>query len=182
MLSRLEDARLVAVVGASGSGKSSLVRAGLLPVIREGFLLGTPDWQIVAAKPGDDPFGKLASELARGAPSAAPAAELQKLLQRPDRGLLRRARGRRNRPGDTGAGGDGPVRRALRVPAVRPPPQDAAARDQAAAFVALLLRTAAEPDGRVRLVLTCARISSAIAKPSYGLPEAVMAANSWCRG
>ena len=36
MLRQLEDDRLMAVVGSSGSGKSSLVRAGLLPAIREG--------------------------------------------------------------------------------------------------------------------------------------------------
>ena len=44
MLHQLEDHRFVAVVGSSGCGKSSLVRAGLLPVIHEGFLLGTSDW------------------------------------------------------------------------------------------------------------------------------------------
>ena len=40
MLTRLEDHRFLAVVGASGSGKSSLVRAGLLPRLEEGLLLG----------------------------------------------------------------------------------------------------------------------------------------------
>ena len=43
MLTRIEnqpDFRFLAVIGASGSGKSSLVRAGLLPALAQGFLLG----------------------------------------------------------------------------------------------------------------------------------------------
>src|SRR5215469_5968724 len=46
ILRQLEDHRFVAVVGSSGSGKSSIVRAGLLPAVREGFLFGTTDWLI----------------------------------------------------------------------------------------------------------------------------------------
>ena len=36
MLARLEENRFLAVVGSSGSGKSSLVRAGLLPILEKG--------------------------------------------------------------------------------------------------------------------------------------------------
>ncbi len=65
MLSRLETNRFVAVVGASGCGKSSLVRAGLLPAIADGFLMGaTNDWRFVIARPGDAPFANLAQALA----------------------------------------------------------------------------------------------------------------------
>ena len=45
--SLLEQQRFMAVVGASGSGKSSLVRAGLLPAIRDGFVA-------VDSDPSDD--------------------------------------------------------------------------------------------------------------------------------
>jgi hypothetical protein len=63
MLERLEENRFLAVVGSSGSGKSSLVRAGLLPVLGQGYLLdaGT-DWNFVVMRPGSDPFGNLAQE------------------------------------------------------------------------------------------------------------------------
>jgi WD40 repeat protein len=47
---------LVAVVGASGSGKSSLVRAGLVPELRRGVLPGSDEWAIITMKPGLDPF------------------------------------------------------------------------------------------------------------------------------
>jgi hypothetical protein len=39
------------VVGASGSGKSSLVRAGLLPALRAGAVLGSADWEVVVTTP-----------------------------------------------------------------------------------------------------------------------------------
>ena len=63
MLRQLEDHRFVAVVGSSGSGKSSLVRAGLLPAVHEGFLLGTTDWCTLVIKPGHQPYHRLARAL-----------------------------------------------------------------------------------------------------------------------
>jgi|CXWL01.1.fsa_nt_gi tetratricopeptide (TPR) repeat protein len=65
MLTRLEtqpDFRFLAVIGASGSGKSSLVRAGLLPALSQGFLLGVPAaWKFVTARPGNAPLRSLAN-------------------------------------------------------------------------------------------------------------------------
>ena len=49
-----------AVIGASGSGKSSLVFAGLVPRLR-----GEGDWEIVCVRPKTDPFGQLAAGLIR---------------------------------------------------------------------------------------------------------------------
>ena len=52
VLSRLGRRRLVAVVGMSGSGKSSLVRAGLLPALDRGYLPSAgSSWQISIARP-----------------------------------------------------------------------------------------------------------------------------------
>jgi energy-coupling factor transporter ATP-binding protein EcfA2 len=51
---------LVAVVGASGSGKSSVVRAGLIPRIRESK---SPIWEIGTLVPTDRPFTALAATL-----------------------------------------------------------------------------------------------------------------------
>ena len=63
MLGRLEDSQFLAVVGGSGSGKSSLVRAGLLPVLKQGYLSDVgANWKFIVMKPGGDPFGNLASE------------------------------------------------------------------------------------------------------------------------
>ena len=65
--------RFVAVVGASGSGKSSLIRAGLLPVLTAGA------WAVVEAGPlAPDPTEQLAT--AKVQLAAAPASERQLLV------------------------------------------------------------------------------------------------------
>jgi DNA-binding SARP family transcriptional activator/ABC-type glycerol-3-phosphate transport system substrate-binding protein len=55
--------RFVALVGPSGSGKSSVVKAGLLPAVRGGALPGSADWFVVQMVPGDHPFEQLAVAL-----------------------------------------------------------------------------------------------------------------------
>lgn len=51
LVARLVDARFLAVVGASGSGKSSVVRAGLVAAIRTGTLPGSDRWRTVLTSP-----------------------------------------------------------------------------------------------------------------------------------
>lgn len=64
MLERLEERRFLAVVGASGCGKSSLVSAGLLPALEKGYLMDAlPHWRMVVLRPGDAPMRNLASAL-----------------------------------------------------------------------------------------------------------------------
>jgi WD40 repeat protein/DNA-binding winged helix-turn-helix (wHTH) protein len=63
LIEKLRNSRFLAVVGASGSGKSSLVQAGLVPVIRKGGLLGSQTWTIRVLKPGRDPLRELAIHL-----------------------------------------------------------------------------------------------------------------------
>ncbi len=64
LLNRLRSSRFLAVVGTSGSGKSSLVRAGLLPGLHAGFMdrAGTR-WRIADTRPGGNPIGRLAAAL-----------------------------------------------------------------------------------------------------------------------
>jgi hypothetical protein len=57
--------RLVLVAGGSGSGKSSLVRAGLLPRVRGGGVGGSAAWFVAAMVPGASPFQELAECLRR---------------------------------------------------------------------------------------------------------------------
>lgn len=69
MLSRLESQRLLTVIGASGCGKSSLVRAGLLPALEEGFLFGGgSQWRFAVLRPGDQPHHNLALALGEALP------------------------------------------------------------------------------------------------------------------
>ena len=65
LLARLGARPFLAVVGPSGSGKSSLVRAGLIPTVTRGYLGGVESvWRIAVMRPGFDPYGELARELA----------------------------------------------------------------------------------------------------------------------
>ncbi len=51
--------RFLAVVGPSGSGKSSVVRAGLFPALHRGEVPGSADWHLLTFRPGNDPFAAL---------------------------------------------------------------------------------------------------------------------------
>jgi WD40 repeat protein/serine/threonine protein kinase len=56
-----EYSRFLAVVGPSGSGKSSVVRAGLIPLLRQGGILGSEDWYYNEFTPGTAPFEELST-------------------------------------------------------------------------------------------------------------------------
>ncbi len=57
--------RLIALVGASGSGKSSVVRAGLVPALAKGAIEGSDEWLIASMVPGAHPFAELEAALLR---------------------------------------------------------------------------------------------------------------------
>ncbi|MBD0329418.1 MAG: AAA family ATPase [Thermoleophilia bacterium] len=59
LAARTVGAGLLAVVGASGSGKSSLVAAGLVPSLRAGLLPGSERWTPVTIRPGAHPLREL---------------------------------------------------------------------------------------------------------------------------
>ena len=65
LVARLVGAPLLAVVGPSGSGKSSVVRAGLLPALASGVLPGSESWTQVVIRPGEHPREELAAVAAR---------------------------------------------------------------------------------------------------------------------
>jgi WD40 repeat protein/serine/threonine protein kinase len=81
-----DGSRFLAVVGPSGSGKSSLVLAGLLPALRTGAVLGSDRWFMLYMRPGTHPFEELASALVRIA--VDDPADLIELLERDDLGLV----------------------------------------------------------------------------------------------
>jgi WD40 repeat protein/transcriptional regulator with XRE-family HTH domain len=69
---RAADGGLVVVTGASGSGKSSLLRAGLLPILAQGQQIpGSDRWPRLVMTPTKDPLTELAARLAAvGGPDA----------------------------------------------------------------------------------------------------------------
>ena len=91
LLQRLADtdrmARCLALVGPSGSGKSSVVHAGLLPAVRQGMLPGSEHWIIAEMRPGDRPLEELEAALLRVAVN--PPDTLIGQLREDERGLLR---------------------------------------------------------------------------------------------
>ncbi len=83
----VEGSRFLAVVGPSGSGKSSVVRAGLVPTLRQGALPGSDRWFYVEMLPGAHPMEELEAALLRIAVN--PPRSLLDLLQRDEEGLSR---------------------------------------------------------------------------------------------
>ena len=77
--------RFLAIVGSSGSGKSSVARAGLVAAIRRDDISTSSRWPVAICRPGPDPLESLAVALSRavnvgqGAPALAELiAEFQK--------------------------------------------------------------------------------------------------------
>ena len=97
LIAKLSVSRFLAVVGTSGSGKSSLVRAGLLPALFGGLMGKTGSrWRIAIMRPGNDPIGNLARALdapdvfgtAGTSPSSVQHAMTEALLRRGSLGLV----------------------------------------------------------------------------------------------
>src|SRR5882724_1816856 len=116
LLRRLRTNRLVAVVGTSGSGKSSLVRAGLLPaVLGGGMAQAGSAWDIAVLRPGGSPLAQLARALCAAGLYDADAEDalfhLHATLSRSRNGLLEAVRqSPLTLPSPPADGGEGRVR------------------------------------------------------------------------
>lgn len=74
LLKRLRTTRFLSILGRSGSGKSSLVRSGLIPSLYGGAMARAGSrWRVAIMRPGENPLGNLAAALA--APEALGAPE-----------------------------------------------------------------------------------------------------------
>jgi len=85
-----DHCRFLAVIGPSGSGKSSLVKAGLVPAIWRGELLGSEKWFVVEMLPGTRPIDEL--EIALTKVAANQSSNLHEQLARDQYGLARAVR------------------------------------------------------------------------------------------
>ena len=176
LLRRLRGTRFLSVVGASGSGKSSLVRCGLIPALQGGSMAGAGSgWRIAILRPGEDPIGHLAAALS--VPECLGAGEEFADVRR----VLVEATLRRSTLGLAEA-----VREA-RVPAhenilvvvdqfeelFRFRRNQAGAGDDAAAFVKMLLEAARHDTLPIYIVLTMRSDFMGDCMQYPGLPEAV---------
>ena len=166
LLRRLAAHKFLAVVGTSGSGKSSLVRAGLLPALDRGYLAGaTSRWRIAVMRPGMAPIENLAEALRdKEALGAADAVRLRSSSL----GLVETVREAKLGAGENLLVVADQFEEVFRYQR-RMSKVDGGA--EAALFVSLLLTAAERPDAPVYVVLTmrsdflgdCARFA--------GLPE-----------
>jgi WD40 repeat protein/energy-coupling factor transporter ATP-binding protein EcfA2 len=65
LVCRVEESHTVFITGPSGSGKSSLVRAGLIPALKKGVIKNSKHWLYETIKPGRDPLEALTLALSR---------------------------------------------------------------------------------------------------------------------
>jgi energy-coupling factor transporter ATP-binding protein EcfA2 len=64
ILVKLSQKRFVSVLGYSGSGKSSLMYCGLVPVLYGGFVTNSgPHWHVIITRPGSSPIQNLAKSV-----------------------------------------------------------------------------------------------------------------------
>lgn len=90
LLQRLQEPhalkRFLAVVGPSGSGKSSVVKAGLIPRLRRGGMTGSQNWFYTEIVPSSQPFNEL--ETAILSVAANPPADWRETLRRNELGFV----------------------------------------------------------------------------------------------
>jgi predicted chitinase len=178
LIVKLSANRFLAAVGASGSGKSSLVRAGMLPALFGGLMTGAGSaWRAVIMRPGNAPIRNLALALNSRDVFGAEDASNQKLTEIIDATL------RRGRTGLVEAVrlADLPSAENLLVVVdqfeelfrVNQGTNDEQRENDKAAFVRLLLEAASQRVLPIYVVLTMRSDYLGDCSQFWGLPEAV---------
>jgi energy-coupling factor transporter ATP-binding protein EcfA2 len=83
VLLKLSKSRFVAVIGPSGSGKSSFIYCGVMPILYGGFLTdASPNWEVVVTRPGAGPIDNMAEALLKNNPEYQSADAEEKKIKR----------------------------------------------------------------------------------------------------
>lgn len=82
LIARLAGSRFLGVIGPSGSGKSSVVRAGLIPAIWKAEIPGSKNWKTLIFSPGQHPLEELAARISL-MQGVSPASLLQDIEKDP---------------------------------------------------------------------------------------------------
>src|ERR1043165_8910105 len=180
LIERLQRSHFLAVVGTSGSGKSSLVRAGLLPALRGGMMAGAGSgWRIAIMRPGSDPIGNLAHSLAeqdallKGGGGLAPAeaeAVIEATLRRGSLGLVEAVRQARLAEYEKLLLVVDQFEELFRFRAAR---VSSSTEDDASAFVKLLLEASQQSELPIFVVPTMRSDFLGDCAQFQGLPEAI---------
>lgn len=180
LIERLQRSHFLAVVGTSGSGKSSLVRAGLLPALHGGMMAGAGSgWRIAIMRPGSDPIGNLAHSLAEkdvlleaggGLATAEAEAVIEATLRRGSLGLVDAVRQARLDKNEKLLVVVDQFEELFRFRAARAP---AGTGDDASAFVKLLLEAAQQRELSIFVVPTMRSDFLGDCAQFQGLPEAI---------
>src|SRR5215216_6998164 len=179
LIARLSRSRFLAVVGTSGSGKSSLIRAGLMPALRGGMMKDAGSgWRIAVMRPGGDPIGNLAAELANkdvlseagaGLPDEEAEAVIEATLRSGSLGILNVAREARLGEHDKLLVVVDQFEELFRFRATH----EGGSVDEASAFVKLLLEAAQQRELSIYIVLTMRSDFLGDCAQFQGLPEAI---------
>jgi len=160
LLRRLRTTRFLSVVGTSGSGKSSLIRSGLIPSLYSGLMVKAgAGWRVATMRPGEDPIGHLAAALSP--PEVIGSSEpelagtqsvlLEASLRRSVMGLVEAVRLARLPRGENVLVVVDQFEELFRFRRHRETP---ASRDEAIGFVKLLLEATKQEDVPIYVVLT----------------------------
>ena len=144
------DARVLAIIGASGSGKSSLARAGLLAQLATGAVEGSERWRYVILKPGTDALESLATA---GSEALGLSADAKTVLKFQD-DLLDDARVLHSQAALAMRGTPPGARLLLLVDQFEEIFTLGTDEDRQRAFIDSLLHSASVADGRIVVVLT----------------------------
>lgn len=83
VLLKLSKNRFVGVIGPSGSGKSSFIYCGVMPILYGGFLTdASPNWEVIVTRPGAGPIDNLAEALLKNNPEYQGADVEEKKIKR----------------------------------------------------------------------------------------------------
>lgn len=187
MIDKLATHRFLAVVGTSGSGKSSLVNCGLRPALHRGHMASAgADWRMAQMRPGSDPIGALAealaapgvlydaATLAEMATGPMPASRLIALtLRLGSLGLLDMVEQARLPAGTHLLVVADQFEELFRYQAAAPGDLHHGAGEDATAFVQLLLEAATQWEVPIHVVLTMRSDFLGDCAQFRGLPEAI---------
>ncbi len=184
MVDKLAVRHFLAVVGTSGSGKSSLVNCGLRPALHRGYMAHAGSaWRMAQLRPGDNPIGALARALARpgalfqsGPRTEIPLEQLvEATLRLGSLGLVDIVEQARLPAGENLLLVVDQFEELFRYRSVsqKAPTQARGAATDAVAFVRMLLEAAAQRELPIHVVLTMRSDFLGECAQFHGLPEAI---------